>query len=209
MIYSQTTLEDDYLFPKIADFGLSKVVHSNSESASLQSTVGFKGTPIYVDSEYTKEGDVYSFAIIVYELLTLNQRFQDFSMMMMCKKVAIEGVRPEFTFKIDDCYRELIEKCWSQNPKDRPTFDEIVNELKTNEDFITDIVDRDEFQDYIELLDSLGNSFDKSKKFEKITISQNIIDFKNYQEKIIKLQNNIKKLIKQILDDQSINKKKN
>ena len=37
-------LEDDNFFPKIADFGLSKIYHQNK---TTESTVGFKGTPIY------------------------------------------------------------------------------------------------------------------------------------------------------------------
>ena len=33
--------------------------------------------------------------------------------------------RPKFDIEIPDCYRNLIENCWKQNPNERPTFDEI------------------------------------------------------------------------------------
>ena len=58
-------LEDDKFFPKIADFGLSKI--NENFSSRGQSAVGFKGTPIYcapevwLNNEYSKAGDVYSF----------------------------------------------------------------------------------------------------------------------------------------------------
>ena len=62
---------------------------------TTQSTAGFKGTPVYVppeiweNNEYTKAGDVYAFSIVVYEILTLEEPFKNFNIMMMCKKVAI------------------------------------------------------------------------------------------------------------------------
>ena len=79
-------LEDDELFPKIADFGLSKIVHSNAESMTSQSTIGFKGTPIYnapeiwLNYDYSKAGDVYSFSLIFYEIFSLNQPFKNYEL---------------------------------------------------------------------------------------------------------------------------------
>lgn len=53
-------LEDDDLFPKVADFGLSKILHQNIDSMTSKSTISFKKTPIYIlpevwcTNEYTK-----------------------------------------------------------------------------------------------------------------------------------------------------------
>lgn len=45
-------LIDEFLFPKIADFGLSKVNHFNQVSMTMKSTIGsIKGTPIYMAPE--------------------------------------------------------------------------------------------------------------------------------------------------------------
>ena len=38
--------------------------------------------------------------------------------------------RPKRPENIPDHYWDLIQKCWQQNPDDRPTFEEIVNILK-------------------------------------------------------------------------------
>ena len=62
--------------------------------------------------------------------------------------ICIENLRPEFKTPIPLCYENLIKKCWQKNPDERPTFDEIVNELKNNDDFITGDANKDEYYDY-------------------------------------------------------------
>ena len=42
----------------------------------------------------------------------------------------VRGVRPTRPENMPDSYWELIQKCWKENPNDRPTFAEIVEELK-------------------------------------------------------------------------------
>lgn len=46
---------------------------------------------------------------------------------------------------ISEFYQDFIEECWSQDPDERPTFDEIVYLLKNDSRFITDLVNGDEF----------------------------------------------------------------
>ncbi|KAK8838119.1 hypothetical protein M9Y10_036072 [Tritrichomonas musculus] len=42
--------------------------------------------------------------------------------------------RPKFKVPIKESIQELIERCWSENPKNRPTFEEIFNKLAFNEE---------------------------------------------------------------------------
>lgn len=65
-------------------------------------------------------------------------------------------------------YRVLIECCWSQNPEERPTFEQIIEVLKNNKDFITDTVDECEYLDYIEYVEEYQASFDKTKKIKSL-----------------------------------------
>ena len=97
---------------------------------------------------------------------------------------------------IPDCYKLLITRCWSQKAENRPTFSEVVEEFKTNEDFITVTVDKDENLYYIDLLDSLGSSFDPSKKFKRITIPSSQNDIREELNK----NDAFKKLIKENQD---------
>ncbi|KAK8883181.1 hypothetical protein M9Y10_045831 [Tritrichomonas musculus] len=60
----ENVLVDGYLYPKISDFGLSKITDFLSISMNFQSQKGLKGTPIYMapeilsNEEYSKSGDV-------------------------------------------------------------------------------------------------------------------------------------------------------
>lgn len=178
-------LEDDYLFPKITDFGLSKINQKNDD----KSTPGTKGAPFYIapenweNKDYSKASDVYSFSMIVYEILTLEEPFKNYSITDYFSKVIQKGDRPEFKSPIAPCYKELIERCWSQNKEERPSFKEILSTLKTKQEFITNGIDKGEFFDYIDLIDNHGNSFDPSKKFQKVVaanieeLEKNLTDF--------------------------------
>lgn len=101
-----------------------------------------------------KRGDVYSFSLILYELVTNEVPFKDlFSITQVFINVVVQGRRPEFTFPVPNSYRQLIEKCMSYDPCDRPTFDQILSQLKNDEGFITDSVDRDDYWSYIDYVE--------------------------------------------------------
>lgn len=166
-------LEDDYLFPKISDFGLSKFFHPNDAKTAAQISSENQGTPIYTapenwdNNDYTKAGDVYSFSIIVYEILTLEEPFKDYSNSTYFSKVIVNGDRPEFKKPITDSFKKLITRCWSSNKDERPTFGQIVDELKKNENFLTDSIDKKQFHEYIDMIEKGGGG----DLFEKVSIS--------------------------------------
>ena len=82
---SSNILIDDYLCPKLADFGFSKIQHTNLDliQQSISSVLDAKGTPAYMSPEtwekrhYTTSCDVYSFGIIVYEIMTAKLQYQN------------------------------------------------------------------------------------------------------------------------------------
>lgn len=160
-------LMDDILCPKIADFGLSKKIHLNPNSMSLQSAKNFKGTPIFTapevfqTKECTEMSDVYAFGFILYEIVT-NTTLGNPTYMLLAFRVA-SGQPPNFNDQIPDSYRQLIERCWSFNPSDRPKFSEIVSMLKTDKGFITEKVKEDDFRYYVKSIEELPSSFNTRK----------------------------------------------
>lgn len=169
----QNILMDDQLYPKIADFGLSKILHKNEDSMSAASIGGFKGTFLYsppevlTDDEYTMAGDVYAFGMIAFEVITNEEPFKNCSFFELSNKVS-NGIRPKFNFSIPESYQEMIEKCWSQDQKDRPSFEDIAKNLKNNKDFITETVDEVDFINYVDYIDDCKITFENGKPFISI-----------------------------------------
>ena len=178
-------LMDDRLFPKISDFGLSKRIH-NEKSMTIKSKSGFKGTPIYAapelfnNKEQTEASDVYAFALIAYEILTAKKPYDGLDMIHLFAKV-LSGNRPLFDAPIEEPYKNLIERCWSQNPDDRPTFAQIVEELENNGDFITQSIEQDDFIDYIRFINDYKKCFNEKRiiKLDNFIRNQVSLTFKS------------------------------
>lgn len=54
--------------------------------------------------------------------------------------------------------------CWSADPNERPTFDEIVEELKTNKGFITEKIDANAYREYVRFIDEGDKTIEVGKK---------------------------------------------
>ena len=67
-----------------------------------------------------------------------------------------------------ESYQNLINKCWESNASNRPTFDEIVDELRGNEGFITETIDEVEFYNYIDYINEYESSFSSGKSILSI-----------------------------------------
>lgn len=68
---------------KLAIFDLSKRIN-NLDTITYQTTSGLKGSPIYSSPEilkfndYSKSSDVYSFSVVVYEILANEVPFEKY-----------------------------------------------------------------------------------------------------------------------------------
>lgn len=151
-------LLDDDLYPKIADFGFSKKLHQNLESLSLKSNE-MKGTPAYMAPEifnstkYSFATDVYAFGVMVNEILTSEPPYpKNITPLDLSYKV-INGYRLKIPEYIPQCYKDLIEKCWLTDPNQRPLFDEIVEDIKSNDKYIYEGIDKEEFLNYVDFIE--------------------------------------------------------
>lgn len=131
----ENILVDERLFPKISDFGLSKIKKKNDCSTNQTNSIaGLKGTPTYLapeiieNLEYSKAGDIYAFGIVVYEIMTTERAFSGHTIVQLFNAV-VRGERPTIDKSVPESYRQLIERCWAQDPNKRPSFDQIVDLL--------------------------------------------------------------------------------
>ena len=102
--------------------------------------------------------DVYSYGVMLYSMFVSDFKMgnKKISSKRILKKVA-NGKRFDKSPKIPDHYWDLINECWEQDPNDRPTFDEIVEKLKSDKFALEEFgikTNLDELHEYQQLIDN-------------------------------------------------------
>jgi len=123
-------LIDQALNVKICDFGLStKTIIDQDNSLTACGTPYWTAPEIVLGQDYGKKADVYSFAIILWELITREEPFEGKPGMEIAVQVARFKLRPKIPNFCPDSYRGLLEQCWHQEPSKRPDFSQILDRL--------------------------------------------------------------------------------
>mmetsp|Transcript_24869 Transcript_24869/g.48934 ORF Transcript_24869/g.48934 Transcript_24869/m.48934 type:complete len:905 (-) Transcript_24869:80-2794(-) len=129
---------------KICDFGMAKVKNTAGNDP-MSVTSGVKGTPQWLAPEiaegngkYTRESDVYSFGIILWEIASRRLPYSDngdesiFTVLLKILKGARPGLSgleyPSEEIKLR--FESLMTRCWSQDISQRPQFAEVLEEIK-------------------------------------------------------------------------------
>ncbi|NWR53101.1 RIPK4 kinase, partial [Regulus satrapa] len=135
-------LLDAHYHVKISDFGLAKCNGlSHSHDISMD---GLCGTIAYLPPERIKEKnrcfdtkhDVYSFSIVVWGVLTQKKPFAEENNILHIMVKVVKGHRPELPAvsksRPHSCNNliKLMQKCWQDDPGERPTFQEITSETE-------------------------------------------------------------------------------
>ncbi|XP_071593990.1 receptor-interacting serine/threonine-protein kinase 2 isoform X1 [Heliangelus exortis] len=143
---TQNILLDDEFHVKIADFGMSKWrVISMSQSRS-ETSLPEGGTIIYMPPEdynpsqktrASVKHDIYSYAIIMWEVMTRKQPFEEVTNPLQIMYSVSQGQRldlSEESLSMDVPHRALVVRLigsgWAQNPDERPSFLKCLLELE-------------------------------------------------------------------------------
>ncbi len=121
---------------KVIDFGLSTVVpNASPDSNEVYDLSGETGSLRYMAPEvakrqhYNHKVDVYSFSIMLLEIVTCQKPFDRMNRDEYYEKVVHGEQRPHVSKKIPTAMAELIKQCWDVDPDVRPTFQEIIARL--------------------------------------------------------------------------------
>ncbi|KAJ4962126.1 hypothetical protein NE237_022036 [Protea cynaroides] len=120
---------------KVGDFGLSKLIKVKN-SYDVYKMTGETGSYRYMAPEvfkhrkYDKKVDVFSFAMILYEMLEGDPPFSNYEPYEAANYVA-EGHRPIFRAKgYSSELKVLTENCWAADMNQRPSFLDILKRLE-------------------------------------------------------------------------------
>jgi len=118
---------------KIADFGLAKIrpnpEHCETEAFLMTGETGsyrFMAPEVFRHEEYTQTVDVYSYAMIFYYLLRSTPPWSGLSGLDAVTKAAVDGERPLIPRNVDERLSTLLKRCWDEDPRSRPSFEEII-----------------------------------------------------------------------------------
>jgi serine/threonine protein kinase len=120
---------------KIADFGLSKLKENSQFTTMDMGTSPWRAPEVFdqednKDTKYTKAADVYSFAMVFFEVLTGKTPFSDVRRTDLYKKV-FRGKRPALPSKAycPVYLSAFIGRCWATKAEERPEFPTICQML--------------------------------------------------------------------------------
>lgn len=114
---------------KLFDFGLARHI-SVVEQGDVAGSICYMAPEIMLEEGTFFASDVYSFAIVLWEICTLQIPLEDFEdMEEVQRRVAQGNWRPNTSRIPSKTLRNLIKSCWNRDYKARPQFAEIEKEL--------------------------------------------------------------------------------
>ena len=177
----ENILLDENLNPLISDFGFAKqtVLKSGALQSEALGTLVYAAPEIAMGKEMNEKVDIYSWSIVINSILQEEvpsiEYIRESSTIMktVMKPDLIEGDE----YKL---YRELIERARMNDPKERPSAQEIVDRLMRKEAMLSD-VDQKKIQEYQkEVLSSIPKA--------SLLLFQRLNALENENEKLIKYQ---------------------
>lgn len=139
---SNNILVDLHYRTKICDFNMSRLLEECTGTASVSLQNPRWISPEVLDGEeYSKSSDVYAFGVIMWEVLTGRIPWLETNFAEIVSLVR-DGARPQIPnfWDVQDGkgaeliafeeYVQLMTECWAQNPYERPSFGDIIRELK-------------------------------------------------------------------------------
>ncbi|XP_044490062.1 serine/threonine-protein kinase STY46-like isoform X1 [Mangifera indica] len=123
-------LMDENEVVKVADFGVARVKAQSGVMTAETGTYRWMAPEVIEHKPYDHKADVFSFGIVLWELLTGKLPYEYLTPLQAAVGVVQKGLRPTIPKNAHPKLAELLEKCWQQDPALRPDFSEIIEVLQ-------------------------------------------------------------------------------
>lgn len=143
-------LLDRNFYPKICD-----ILQCKKLSDIKMTSPSYIAPEILQGEAGGSSSDVFSFAVIAYEILTETKAYpniSEFNMKVM-NQIIDGSLRPNIPSNFNKNMKELLEKCWCNDHLKRPSFEEIFEKLSHNFKDYQDEIDENEVNNYLQLID--------------------------------------------------------
>ncbi|XP_053577768.1 mitogen-activated protein kinase kinase kinase 10 [Bombina bombina] len=128
-------IENDDLFNKtlkITDFGLAREWQKTTKM-SAAGTYAWMAPEVIRLSLFSKSSDVWSFGVLLWELLTGEVPYREIDALAVAYGVAMNKLTLPIPSTCPEPFSRILEACWNPDPHSRPSFTCILEQLTTIE----------------------------------------------------------------------------
>lgn len=123
-------LMDETNVVKIADFGVARVIETGGHMTAETGTYRWMAPEVIEHRPYDEKADVFSFAIVLWELLTCRVPYSDMTPLQAAVGVVQKGLRPGIPQSCPSQLANIMVACWDTSPAARPSFRELAPQLQ-------------------------------------------------------------------------------
>uniref|UniRef100_G1T5V4 Mitogen-activated protein kinase kinase kinase n=1 Tax=Oryctolagus cuniculus TaxID=9986 RepID=G1T5V4_RABIT len=117
---------------KITDFGLAREWHKTTKM-SAAGTYAWMAPEVIRLSLFSKSSDVWSFGVLLWELLTGEVPYREIDALAVAYGVAMNKLTLPIPSTCPEPFARLLEECWDPDPHGRPDFGSILQRLEVIE----------------------------------------------------------------------------
>lgn len=113
---------------KICDFGT--VVDQKTNMTNNMGSAAWMAPEVFKSSCYTEKCDVFSWGIILWQVLSREQPFKEYSLSFAILWQVSKGTRPPLIENCPKPIENLMVACWDSDADKRPTMEQVVETMR-------------------------------------------------------------------------------
>ena len=123
-------LLDEDLSPRICDFGITREI--GEKMTGLVGTLNYMAPEVIGRNQYNLKADVFSFGMMLWEMLNQDIPFSSLDQINTGRAI-LNGQRPPISKMAPKSLQTLIKDCWQADKDARPSFDDIIERMRSEE----------------------------------------------------------------------------